>query len=69
MAFIYITEKEASMIYALTSEVEPEDAVVLDKLYRKMSASLTNKNLKNTAVFAGTKKLSYKDVPGPISKD
>jgi len=60
MATIPITEEDAKIIYDLASEVEPEDAIVLDQLYRKMRASLEYNGLGDP--------MSSDYVDGPLSK-
>ena len=69
MVSINITEEEASVIYSLASEIELEDGIVLDKMWRKFSAAQTNYNHKNIRMFAGSGggTLTYKDVDGPLS--
>ncbi len=69
MARISVTEEEAMVIFEAVVHVSHSNGLVLDKLYRKMSAALTNQNTMMTRMLAGADPLTYKDVFGPLTRD
>lgn len=62
MATVSITEEEAAAVFASCEEGD----VVLDKLYRKMSAALTNESMKSMRMVTAGERVSYRDVKGPL---
>lgn len=69
MVAINLTDKEAQVIYAIASEVELVDGIILDKLWRKYSAAQTNANFKTLKMFTGSKakNITANDVSGPLT--